>query len=131
MLTIVGEIKSVEIPRDKETKQHKGFGFVEFEEEEDSVHAIDNMHESVVFGKVIKVQKARKDYGAKHKAVWEDKDYDQKYGTIDERLKAKQEAMRDGPGGYTPSNDVGAMEALEKEAMIQERVEELKKQREA
>lgn len=57
------------------------------------------MHESLVFGKVIKVQRARKDYGAKHKAVWEDKDYDQKYGTAEERLKARQEMMKDGPHG--------------------------------
>lgn len=121
----------MEIPKDKDSKQHKGFGFVEFEEEEDAAHAMDNMHESLVFGKVIKVQKARKDYGAKHKAVWEDKDYDQKYGTVDERLKARQETTRDGQLGQIPSNDIGAMEALEKEAMIQETVEELKRRRDA
>jgi peptidyl-prolyl isomerase E (cyclophilin E) len=60
-----GEIKTVEIPKDRETKKHKGFAFIEFEDEEDPVHAIDNMHESQLFGRIIKVQKARKDTAGK------------------------------------------------------------------
>lgn len=111
-----GEIKSVEIPKDKETKKHKGFAFIEFEEVEDPIHAIDNMHESQLYGKVIKVQKARKDLGAKHKAVWEEKDYEEKYGTIEDRMKAKNEALKNGPHG--DKNGEGAMDALEKEARI-------------
>ena len=89
------------------------------------------MHESQLYGRVIKVQKARKDTGAKHKAVWEEKGYEQKYGTIEDRMKAKHEALRKGPHGDM-NNDAGAgaMDALEKEAQIQETVDSLKKERE-
>jgi hypothetical protein len=86
------------------------------------------MHESQLYGRVIKVQKARKDLGAKHRAVWEEKDYEKKYGTIEDRMKAKHEALKNGPHG--DGNNGGAMDALEKEARIQETVDSLKKERE-
>lgn len=70
----------MDIPRDRETKRHKGYGFIEFEDEEDPPHAIDNMHEAELFGKIIKVQKARKMAGPRNKAIWDDKEYQKKYG---------------------------------------------------
>ena len=39
--------------------QHRGFGFVEFEEAIDAQAAIDNMNLSELYGKVIKVNLAR------------------------------------------------------------------------
>lgn len=39
--------------------QHRGFGFVEFEEADDAQAAIDNMNLSELYGKVIKVNLAR------------------------------------------------------------------------
>lgn len=38
---------------------HKGFGFVEFEEEEDAASAIENMDGGEVYGKVLKVNIAK------------------------------------------------------------------------
>jgi len=38
---------------------HKGFGYVEFEDPEDCKDAIDNMDQSELFGKVIKVSAAK------------------------------------------------------------------------
>ena len=70
----------MEIPRDRETKLHKGYAFIEFEDREDCVHAIYNMHEAEVFGKIIKVQKARKMAGPRNKAIWDDKEYQKKHG---------------------------------------------------
>ena len=40
---------------DYKDAQHRGFAFIEFEEEEDTLAAIDNMHLSELFGRVIKV----------------------------------------------------------------------------
>lgn len=73
-----GDIKSVEIPREP-NGSHKGFAFVEFEEAEDSSHAVDNMHEAELFGSIIKVQRARKTVNNQNKAIWEDKEYQEKY----------------------------------------------------
>lgn len=39
--------------------QHRGFGFVEFEEASDAQAAIDNMNLSELYGKVVKVNLAR------------------------------------------------------------------------
>ncbi len=39
-----GEIKDVQIPLDHGTQQSRGFGFVQFEELEDAMAAVDNMH---------------------------------------------------------------------------------------
>jgi RNA recognition motif-containing protein len=41
------------------TEIHRGFGYVEFEDPEDTKDAIDNMDQSELFGKVIKVNAAK------------------------------------------------------------------------
>ena len=41
-----GEIKDVQIPLDHATQTVRGFGFVQFEEIEDAMAAVDNMHGS-------------------------------------------------------------------------------------
>jgi len=40
-------------------ESHRGFGYVEFEDPEDTKEAIDNMDQSELFGKVIKVSAAK------------------------------------------------------------------------
>lgn len=55
-----GDIISVQIPPDQRNPgQHRGFAFVEFELPEDAAAAIENMHLSEMFGKVIRVSLAR------------------------------------------------------------------------
>eukprot|EP01071_Lankesteria_metandrocarpae_P014853 Lankesteria_metandrocarpae@DN9082_c0_g1_i1.p1 len=54
-----GELRSVDIPVDRAAGKSRGFGFVEFEEEADAKHAVDNMNQSEVFGRVITVNQAR------------------------------------------------------------------------
>lgn len=73
-----GEIVDVTLPKpEAATKEpHRGFGYVEFEQAADAREAIDNMDQSELFGRVIKVAAARpqKDstegLGSKT-AVWE------------------------------------------------------------
>merc|ERR1712113_375047 len=54
-----GKTKYIHIPWDKKNNKHRGFGFIEFEEEDDAVTAIDNMHSAELKGKVIRVNYAR------------------------------------------------------------------------
>ncbi|CAD7974976.1 unnamed protein product [Amoebophrya sp. A25] len=57
-----GEIRECKIPtanKDSKSSKHRGFGFVEFEEEEDAKAAIDNMHESECFGRTLTVNHSR------------------------------------------------------------------------
>ncbi|KAI9498366.1 hypothetical protein BDB00DRAFT_445371 [Zychaea mexicana] len=59
-----GDIVSVQLAVDPGSQryidnQHKGFGFIQFEEVEDCDAAVDNMHLAELNGKVIKVNKAK------------------------------------------------------------------------
>ncbi|CAI2176936.1 16441_t:CDS:2 [Funneliformis geosporum] len=55
-----GDIVEIQIPPDPAShNQHRGFGFVEFEEACDAQAAIDNMNLSELYGKVVKVNLAR------------------------------------------------------------------------
>ena len=47
-----GDIKEVNIPKDFSEGKHRGFGFVDFEEEEDAQAAMENMDGAELFGKV-------------------------------------------------------------------------------
>eukprot|EP00803_Ostreobium_quekettii_P005984 evm.model.scf_345.7 EVM.evm.TU.scf_345.7 scf_345:70572-72288(+) len=75
-----GDIKDVSVPLDHTTGKHRGFGFVEFEEKEDAAAAIDNMHNSELYGKVLRVNYAQPmkikggDKGWSHQPVWADAD---------------------------------------------------------
>lgn len=46
-----GEIKECNIPLDNATGQHRGFGFVEYEERDDAADAIDNMNNADLYGR--------------------------------------------------------------------------------
>eukprot|EP00914_Ancora_sagittata_P033727 GHVO01068144.1.p4 GENE.GHVO01068144.1~~GHVO01068144.1.p4 ORF type:complete len:138 (+),score=24.73 GHVO01068144.1:522-935(+) len=68
-----GEIRTVELPTDRSTGKHRGFGFVEFEEEIDAEHAIKNMHDSEIYGRTITVNLARsppKGVGEANRPAW-------------------------------------------------------------
>ncbi|CDJ44666.1 peptidyl-prolyl cis-trans isomerase E, putative [Eimeria tenella] len=69
-----GDIREATIPKDRTTGGHRGFGFVEFEEEEDANQAILNMHNSELYGRTLRVNTSR--HGPqgvpKNRAVWQD-----------------------------------------------------------
>ena len=85
-----GEIVDISLPKPEAPSSadlHRGFGYVEFEEAVDAKEAIDNMDQSELFGRVIKVAMAkpeRKESGkpgmASVTAVWEQEGYLEKYG---------------------------------------------------
>ena len=74
-----GEIVDVTLPKPElpsAKEPHRGFGYVEFEAPGDAKEAIDNMDQSELFGRVIKVAQARPQKDANEglgskTAVWE------------------------------------------------------------
>lgn len=57
-----GEIADISLPKPEAPNSmelHRGFGYVEFEDPEDVKDAIDNMDQSELFGRVIKVSAAK------------------------------------------------------------------------
>lgn len=74
-----GDIADISLPKPElpsSNEPHRGFGYVEFEHAEDAKEAIDNMDQSELFGRVIKVAPAKpqkepnEGLGSKT-AVWE------------------------------------------------------------
>ena len=78
-----GEIVDVSLPKPdlpSSTDPHRGFGYVEFESPDDAKEAIDNMDQSELYGRVIKVaaakpqKEANEGLGSKT-AIWEQVGY--------------------------------------------------------
>ena len=68
-----GDVKDVSIPMDNAAGTNRGFGFVHFGLEEDADAAIDNMHNSELFGRVLRVNRAKPSSGGgAGQAVWAD-----------------------------------------------------------
>ncbi|KAI9264286.1 hypothetical protein BDA99DRAFT_52519 [Phascolomyces articulosus] len=81
-----GDIVSIQLTVDPGShNQHKGYGFVQYEEIEDCDAAIDNMHLAELNGKVIKVNKAKPQrvVAGSNRAVWTDDAWLQKYAHPD------------------------------------------------
>jgi RNA recognition motif-containing protein len=59
MFSQFGAIRSAEVITDRDTGQSKGFGFVEFERDEDAKSAIDGLHNTQHEGRALQVNEAR------------------------------------------------------------------------
>ena len=101
-----GEIVDISLPKPEapsSTELHRGFGYVEFEEAVDAKEAINNMDQSELFGRVIKVAMAkpeRREGGApgagSTTAIWEQEDYLTKYGQP-QRAAAEDDGKAEDP----------------------------------
>ncbi|KAL4707651.1 hypothetical protein ACJJTC_007001 [Scirpophaga incertulas] len=76
-----GDLVDVQIPIDYESEKHRGFAFVEFENAEDAAAAIDNMNDSELFGRTIRVNIAapQKIKEGSMRPVWSDDAWLQKH----------------------------------------------------
>lgn len=76
-----GDIIDVQIPLDYESEKHRGFAFIEFEAAEDAAAAIDNMNDSELFGRTIRVNlaKPQKIKEGSTRPVWSEDTWLQKY----------------------------------------------------
>lgn len=77
-----GTVVEVQLPTNPASaNQHRGFGFVEFETQDDAFSAVDNLHMSELFGKVIKVTVAKESRVGQNssRAIWSEDSWLQKY----------------------------------------------------
>lgn len=65
-----GELKDINLPMNHQTGKHRGFCFVEYEEENDASEALENMEGAELFGRTLRVTNAKAQQMQKGKAVW-------------------------------------------------------------
>ena len=67
-----GDLKTVQIPKDYTKNKSRGFGFVEFDLDEDCADALENMEGAELFGRTLHVSIAKpmKSTDERGKAVW-------------------------------------------------------------
>ncbi|KAF2200525.1 putative peptidyl prolyl cis-trans isomerase cyclophilin [Delitschia confertaspora ATCC 74209] len=114
-----GEIVEVNLPKPElpsNKDPHRGFGYVEFEHAADAKEAIDNMDQSELFGRVIKVAAAKPQKDANEglgskTAVWEQESYLAKYAVSEEdRLAAE---AQNNAADDTPMDPMQGLEGLD------------------
>ncbi|XP_041357917.1 peptidyl-prolyl cis-trans isomerase E-like [Gigantopelta aegis] len=97
-----GELVDINIPLDYETEKHRGFAFIEFELAEDAAAAIDNMNDSELFGRTIRVNLAKpmKMKEGASRAVWAEDSWLQKHAgeTLNNKDTEEEEEGGDGDG---------------------------------
>ncbi|KAM9777475.1 peptidyl-prolyl cis-trans isomerase E [Neosynchiropus ocellatus] len=93
-----GDITDIQIPLDYATEKHRGFAFIEFELAEDAAAAIDNMNESELFGRTVRVNIAKpmRLKEGSSRPVWSDDDWLKKFSG-----KTMEEAEAEAAAGET------------------------------
>ncbi|KAI5639374.1 cyclophilin type peptidyl-prolyl cis-trans isomerase/CLD domain-containing protein [Phthorimaea operculella] len=102
-----GDLVDVQIPLDYETEKHRGFAFIEFENAEDAAAAIDNMNDSELFGRTIRVNVAapQRIKEGSTRPVWSDDNWLQKHAgeTLKITKDGEDESKEKTDTGDTPT----------------------------
>lgn len=95
-----GDIADVNLPMDYSTHKHKGFAFIEFHLAEDAADAIDNMDNSEILGRTIRVNIARpnKFKDSNNRPIWADDEYLRKLENNETEAETADVSMDDGDG---------------------------------
>ncbi|XP_059048946.1 peptidyl-prolyl cis-trans isomerase E [Achroia grisella] len=93
-----GDLVDVQIPLDYETEKHRGFAFIEFENAEDAAAAIDNMNDSELFGRTIRVNIAapQRIKEGSTRPVWSDDTWLQKHAGETLAIEKQKDGEEDG-----------------------------------
>lgn len=76
-----GDLVDIQMPVDYESQKHRGFAFIEFESAEDAAAAVDNMNDSELCGRTIRVNiaKPQRIKEGSNKPVWAEDTWLQKH----------------------------------------------------
>ncbi|XP_050350390.1 peptidyl-prolyl cis-trans isomerase [Nymphalis io] len=109
-----GDLVDVQIPLDYETEKHRGFAFIEFENAEDAAAAIDNMNDSELFGRTIRVNIAapQRIKEGSTRPVWSEDSWLQKHAG--ETLNVNKEGEEDSTKENTETGSVVPTKPIEK-----------------
>ncbi|KAK5719817.1 hypothetical protein LTR17_015106 [Elasticomyces elasticus] len=115
-----GEIIDVSLPKPElpsNPDPHRGFGYIEFATPDDAREAMDNMHASELYGRVIRVNAAKERKDASEKlggkvALWEQEGYATKYGGGNAEGDGEADAEAEMNGGEVPNDPMQGLEGL-------------------
>uniref|UniRef100_B4MQL9 Peptidyl-prolyl cis-trans isomerase n=1 Tax=Drosophila willistoni TaxID=7260 RepID=B4MQL9_DROWI len=110
-----GDIADIQMPVDYESQKHRGFAFIEYEQFEDAASAIDNMNDSELCGRTIRVNLAKpvRVKEDSFKPVWADDDWLQKHAGA--TLQTENSEETEGSEKVeTPSTGPAVIEKAEK-----------------
>ncbi|XP_028174804.1 peptidyl-prolyl cis-trans isomerase isoform X1 [Ostrinia furnacalis] len=109
-----GDLVDVQIPLDYETEKHRGFAFIEFENAEDAAAAIDNMNDSELFGRTIRVNIAapQRIKEGSTRPVWSDDNWLQKHAG--ETLPINKDSEENGVKEKTDADSEAPAKPVEK-----------------
>ncbi|XP_028174805.1 peptidyl-prolyl cis-trans isomerase isoform X2 [Ostrinia furnacalis] len=104
-----GDLVDVQIPLDYETEKHRGFAFIEFENAEDAAAAIDNMNDSELFGRTIRVNIAapQRIKEGSTRPVWSDDNWLQKHAgeTLPINKDSEENGVKEKTDADSDNND--------------------------
>ncbi|EZF30988.1 hypothetical protein H109_04202 [Trichophyton interdigitale MR816] len=113
-----GEITDISLPKPElpsSTDLHRGFGYIEFELPQDAKEAIDNMDQSELYGRTIKVAAAKpqkesnEGLGSKT-AIWEQEGYLAKHAVSEEDQLATEDTSA---SNNRPEDPMQGLEGLD------------------
>ncbi|KAI0900446.1 hypothetical protein F4806DRAFT_491336 [Annulohypoxylon nitens] len=115
-----GEIADISLPKNdapNATEPHRGFAYVEYEDAEDAKEAIDNMDQSELFGRVLKVSAAKPPKSAEEglgskKAIWEQEGWLAEHA-VSEEDRAAAAAPKAGVDDDRPEDPMQGLEGLD------------------
>ena len=121
-----GDIIDINIPIDFSTQKHRGFAFIEYESAQDASFAIDNMNDSEIFGKTIRVNIAKpiKLKEGSARPVWSEDSWLLQHAgaTLDNSEKEKKEKKYEGESevdeGYGNNDDKENNESSQKKKIM-------------
>ncbi|ETB61455.1 hypothetical protein, variant [Plasmodium yoelii 17X] len=93
-----GDIRNIEIPMNLVTNKNRGFAFIEYVEKNDAKHALYNMNNFELNGKIITVNYSRTKKMDQYKPVWIDELYNQEQmRLIEEGTSNVEKEEKDAP----------------------------------
>uniref|UniRef100_A0A182WGP3 Peptidyl-prolyl cis-trans isomerase E n=1 Tax=Anopheles minimus TaxID=112268 RepID=A0A182WGP3_9DIPT len=109
-----GDLVDIQMPIDYESQKHRGFAFIEFENAEDAAAAVDNMNDSELCGRTIRVNTAKPQRikEGSNRPVWADDNWLQKHAgaTLNNNGDNNGEQMDTDTGEVQPTEPKAAEE---------------------
>ena len=74
VFVVFGDIRDIELVCD-DRGRFKGFAYVYFEDDEDAEEAVFNINDGEYFGRVLKVQRAKRQKAPQARPIWDEETY--------------------------------------------------------